>query len=60
EAARAMVEIDHPRLPEGVDRLQLRGLQVGQERLDLSFERSGRRVLVARDGGAGIGLSVRL
>ncbi|WP_024891480.1 amylo-alpha-1,6-glucosidase [Luteimonas huabeiensis] len=61
DAARHEVSVDRPRLPEGVDRLHLQRLRVGEGWLDLRFERAGDRVLVARDGGdEEVRLSVRL
>jgi glycogen debranching enzyme len=44
------VHIEHPSLPLGVDRLRLRGLRVGRERIDLTFQRFGERVVCLPEG----------
>src|SRR5690606_36294727 len=44
------VHITRPRLPAGVDRLVLRDLEVGEQRIDLVFRRSGPDVLAIADG----------
>ena len=38
------ITLDHPALPEGLDLLHLRGLALGADRVDLTFQRSGDRV----------------
>ncbi len=38
------IVLDRPALPEGIDRLHLRGLPLGKDRIDLSFERTGSRI----------------
>jgi glycogen debranching enzyme len=38
------IRVDRPRLPIGIDSLTVRHLQVGQVRVDLTFERVGDRV----------------
>jgi hypothetical protein len=40
------------RLPIGIDRLEVAGLRVGAETVDLLFERDGRRVVVHAGGPA--------
>ncbi len=44
------VHIDRPRLPNGIDRLTLRHLAVGEVTVDLTFQRIGDRVTVFPDG----------
>jgi hypothetical protein len=44
EGSRHRLVIERPRLPPGIDRLQLGGLQVGPQRVDLAFQRLGDRV----------------
>ncbi|WP_459618351.1 amylo-alpha-1,6-glucosidase [Bordetella sp. 2513F-2] len=44
DGQRRRVTIAHPWLPTGIDRLQLRRLQVGSHYLDLVFQRQGARV----------------
>ncbi len=46
------VRVTDPRLPVGIDRLSIEGLRVGTEKVDLLFERSGRRVEVQARGSA--------
>ncbi len=36
--------LDHPALPEGIDRLDLRGLSLGGDTIDLRFERTGTHI----------------
>ncbi|HEX5378185.1 MAG TPA: amylo-alpha-1,6-glucosidase, partial [Phenylobacterium sp.] len=51
------IEIRDPRLPNGIDHLWVNGLRVGDEKVDLCFERIGDRVAVHSTGG---GVPVRL
>ncbi|HEY3694945.1 amylo-alpha-1,6-glucosidase [Phenylobacterium sp.] len=44
------IEIIDPRLPIGIDRLQVQGLRVGKKMIDLRFERDGRHIAVESDG----------
>jgi glycogen debranching enzyme len=46
DALRGRVEIVDPHLPHGIDRLWVEGLRVGDERIDLMFERQGDHVVV--------------
>ena len=52
DGRRGEVRVDRPRLPGGVDRLVLRGLDVGGDAIDLGFERIGARTVAFRAGGA--------
>jgi glycogen debranching enzyme len=44
------ISIVDPRLPIGIDRLRIEGLRVGDEHLDLVFERIGGRIAVTTGG----------
>jgi hypothetical protein len=44
------ISIVDPRLPIGIDRLRIEGLRVGDEYLDLVFERIGGRIAVTTGG----------
>jgi glycogen debranching enzyme len=46
------IVIHDPRLPIGIDRLQVDGLRLGAETVDLLFERDGRRIEVHPAGPA--------
>jgi glycogen debranching enzyme len=50
---RGDVHIEHPRLPQGIDRLMVSGLEIGGASIDLGFERIGGRIVAFRAGGAG-------
>ena len=50
---RGDVHIEHPRLPQGIDRMTVSGLEIGNARIDLGFERIGDRIVAFRAGGAG-------
>jgi len=39
-----VVHVDRPRLPPGIDDVRVRGLRVGEERVDLVFKQFGERV----------------
>ncbi|WP_424140535.1 glycogen debranching N-terminal domain-containing protein [Roseomonas chloroacetimidivorans] len=56
---RGEIQIDRPRLPSGVNRLSLRRLVVGQEQVDLTFERMGERVVAFADGADQSGVAIR-
>ena len=45
DGRRQRIQIRQPRLPTGIDRLQLRRLEVGEQRVDLIFQRLDRRVV---------------
>ncbi|MBN6149962.1 amylo-alpha-1,6-glucosidase [Xanthomonas sp. AmX2] len=61
DAARGEVHVDRPCLPDGVNRLQLQRLRVGERQVDLSFERVGERIVVARGAGSDtVRIDVRL
>ncbi len=57
DGERGEIEIWDPHLPIGIDRLWVQGLRVGEERVDLCFERLGGRVAVHCSGG---GVPIRL
>ncbi|MDJ0390919.1 amylo-alpha-1,6-glucosidase [Roseomonas sp. E05] len=57
---RGEIRIDRPRLPSGVNRLSLRRLIVGQEQVDLTFERMGERVVAFADGTDQNGAAIRI
>ena len=44
DGAHGTIEIDRPELPAEVERLTLRSLVVGDDRIDIAFERTGERV----------------
>ena len=44
------LQVDRPELPVGIDRLTLSGLAVGEARVDLVFQRLGRRVVASTTG----------
>jgi glycogen debranching enzyme len=46
DAGKSRLEIHDPRLPHWLERLQLRGLRLGNESLDLRFERRGEATSV--------------
>ena len=50
DALAGEVIIVDPRLPIGIDRLRLEGLRVGDEKLDILFERVGERIAVTTLG----------
>lgn len=52
DGKRGIVHIRSPRLPEGIDRLTVHGLDVGGNRIDLGFERVGGRVVTFRGSGS--------
>lgn len=45
DGRRHRIQIRQPRLPAGIDRLQLRRLAVGEQLIDLTFQRLDRRVV---------------
>ncbi|KJH79457.1 MULTISPECIES: amylo-alpha-1,6-glucosidase [Pseudomonadaceae] len=45
DGRRQRIQIRQPRLPAGIDRLQLRRLAVGEQLIDLTFQRLDRRVV---------------
>ena len=52
DGRRGEIRIEHPQLPDGVDRMTVRALDVGGATIDLGFERVGQRVVAFRAGGA--------
>jgi glycogen debranching enzyme len=50
DGAKGEVRIQEPRLPIGIDRLSVEGLRVGKSKVDLLFERTGRRIEVQARG----------
>ena len=44
------IHIDRPELPDEVERLSVRGLEIGGTKIDLAFERVGDRVIAAPSG----------
>lgn len=53
DGRRGLIHVRQPRLPEGIDRLTVHGLEVDGVRVHLGFERIGSRVVAFRDGGPG-------
>ena len=54
DGRRRELHVERPQLPVGIDRLTLSGLAVGDSRVDLTFQRLGRRVVASAAGrGAG-------
>ncbi|MGO4502713.1 MULTISPECIES: amylo-alpha-1,6-glucosidase [unclassified Dyella] len=51
DGRRGIVHVRRPRLPQGIDRLVVNGLEVGGAQLDLGFERIGGRVVTFRERG---------
>ncbi|KAF1047655.1 amylo-alpha-1,6-glucosidase [Xylophilus sp.] len=64
DGVRGTVHIVRPALPQGIDRLDVEGLQVGARRIGLQFRRVGRQVVVGcrqpEDDGPPVEVSVRL
>ncbi|MEO7027016.1 MAG: amylo-alpha-1,6-glucosidase, partial [Caulobacteraceae bacterium] len=58
DAARMEVRIVRPALPEGVDQLSIRGLAVGEARIDLTFQRLGGRLAAVPAPATGGSISV--
>ena len=54
DALEGSVTVVDPHLPIGIDRLWIDGLQVGDETIDLAFERHGERVAVTTEARAGL------
>jgi len=52
DGGRGTVNVRRPRLPQGIDRLTVHSLAVGNAHLHLGFERIGGRVVAYRAGGA--------
>jgi len=52
DGRRGIVHVRRPRLPQGIDRLSVHGIDVGGTVLGLGFERIGNRVVTFREGGA--------
>ncbi|MBS0360862.1 MAG: amylo-alpha-1,6-glucosidase, partial [Proteobacteria bacterium] len=52
DGARGEISIVDPRLPIGIDQLSVTGLRVGDEKVDLSFQRVGGHVAVTTRGRA--------
>lgn len=51
DGRRGVVHVRQPRLPQGIDRLTVHALEVGNATLDLGFERIGGRVVAFRESG---------
>lgn len=49
---RREIHIDHPELPSAIDRLRIRDLAVGKNKIDLVFQRNGSRVIAFPEGDA--------
>src|SRR4030095_15168574 len=64
DAGRRPIRVDQPRLPDGIDHLQIRHLQLGAPKLDLCFQRLRGECVVALDerqkGRAPVPLSLQL
>lgn len=52
DGRRGIVHVRRPRLPEGIDRLSVHGIDVAGATLGLGFERIGGRVVTFREGGS--------
>jgi glycogen debranching enzyme len=50
DGKRGEIHVDRPLLPEDVDRLSIRRILVGQEHVDVTFERMGSRVVAFTEG----------
>jgi glycogen debranching enzyme len=59
DGLRGEIHIDKPHLPTGVDRLSIRRILVGQDHVDVTFERVGSRVVAYADGGSGSSLAIK-
>lgn len=53
------VRVSDPRLPIGIDRLEIDGLRIGEEKVDLLFESAGLRIDVQGRGTTGVPVRVR-
>jgi glycogen debranching enzyme len=51
DGRRGIIHVRRPRLPQGIDRLTVHCLEVGNARLDIGFERIGGRVVTFRENG---------
>ena len=63
DARGALVRVEEPRLPDGIDHLQIRHLQLGEQKLDLGFQRLGERVVAfidRQEGPSPVKLSLKL
>ncbi len=58
EGRRREVHIERPLLPVGVDCLSVRGLPVGEVRIDLEFQRVGKVVVAVPSGHSDVGVQV--
>jgi glycogen debranching enzyme len=59
DGERGEIQIDRPQLPEDVDRLSIRRILVGTEHVDLTFERTGGRVVAFADGAGGNAVAIK-
>jgi glycogen debranching enzyme len=62
DASELTIHVEQPHLPADIDRLQVQHLQVGKQRVDLSFQRLGQRVVALieqQHGPQPVRLSVR-
>jgi glycogen debranching enzyme len=50
DGMRGEIDVDRPRLPEGIDEVRLQGIALGEGRIDLTFRRVGSRIGVFVDG----------
>jgi glycogen debranching enzyme len=50
DAWRGEIHVNRPRLPIGIDQLQIRRLSVGNASVDLTFQRIGERVVAFPEG----------
>jgi glycogen debranching enzyme len=63
DAHRGLVRVEDPRLPDGIDHLQIKHLMLGKQKLDLSFQRVGERVVSfidRQEGPSPVKLSLKL
>jgi glycogen debranching enzyme len=51
DGERREIRIERPLLPPGIEALRLRGLPLGEERIDLDFQRVGDRVVAVQGNG---------
>src|SRR5262249_16748896 len=55
-----VLEVDHPALPDSINKLELRGLRIGASSLDMTFSRNRRGDLDVRVGQKSGNVDVRI
>jgi glycogen debranching enzyme len=60
DGLRGEIDVHRPELPLGIDEVRLRGIQVGDERADLLFRRTGQRVGMFVEGRGASRLAIRM